>query len=159
MSLFTPKPVADRTYDYTDLLRVYMDSRSYTGSAFQHVKQYYERFSSTLSGLLGVEFEPTAGGHGPWLFLMRGTMAAYVDARTPWDNMIEGSGLGIIGEFCDSHGARLIAARDALRAELFQMMCDLFESRFGKVEKIVTSAELREAGFDDRAAPDPMENW
>ena len=96
----------------------------------------------------------------PLWMLFENTVASALRITSPWDGLLEAGLLhrqpeqaGEYGEAVGRASATIQEAAKASRAAHDEMLFALFGAIFGERKQVVTSAELRQAGFDDACEP------
>jgi hypothetical protein len=150
-----------RPYDYRALIEAYI----YSKRAFVHADfaTYYAGLLAALEKPFGVRLarEGLTFTQSVLWNLFESTVRSLLRVGTPWDCYLEAS---LIDKTLKENGApgeavmrasRVISqAAKASEAAHRDMLQALFVAIFGATDRIVTSAELRAAGFDDSREPD-----
>lgn len=153
----------DRTYTFRDLIQAYIATwRHYPHSDFD---AYYRRLLEVLQSLFDVRFDGTdvrgelLPGIYPMAALMvfRSTVDSYLAIRTPWSGYLE-AGLGV-AELAKRYSLVFDDLAERNRQAHLELLDTLFIMLYGSIERIFTSADLREAGFDDSTEPNTADYW
>ncbi len=151
-----------RPYDYSGLIEGYIYTRrkdfvhsdftSYYGSLLEALQTC---FGIRLSGE-GLSFDQRV----LWS-LFESTVGSLLQITSPWDGYLEASLLhkkleasGEPGRVVDRASRVIGEANTASEAAHREILSALFQAIFGECQRVVTSEELREAGFDDSKEPD-----
>jgi hypothetical protein len=149
----------DRPYDYRVLIETYVYTKR---PDFVHadIKAYYEGLLNTLEGLFGLRLSRDALSFDQrvlWM-LFEGTVYSLVRITSPWDGYLDATLLhrkleqcGEPGQAVDQASALIHEANKSSETAHHNMLYALFLAIFGKYERVVTSEELLQAGFDDAA--------
>jgi hypothetical protein len=150
-----------RPYDYRALIEVYVRTRR---KALLHddFTNYYKGLLGVLEQVFGVRFSHDGPTFTQRVFWMRfeSTVESLLAIRTPWENCIDDTLLNIKLEECGEPGRVVFAVSDTINKAVEdsarahrEMLYALFRAMFGTIDRIVTSAELAVAGFDDSKEP------
>jgi hypothetical protein len=153
-----------RPYDTRSLIEVYVRTRQewYSHDDFRN---YYTGLLSALEKQFGLRLSrdelKTSTQKALWM-LFESTTASILSICTPWDGFIEDGLLHTKLEQSGEYGKAVYAAsgviykaaEESLRGHR-DMLQALFQAIFGPgpMERVVTSAELAAAGFDDSKEP------
>ena len=152
-----------RPYDYHGLIEafVYTQRKDFVHPDFT---TYYSSLLDALQKQFGIRMshEGLALPQGVYWMLFKGTVRSLLQIRNPWDDFLE-AGLvhkkldesGELGRVVDRASAVIAEANKASEAAHREMLDALFHAIFGRCDRVLTSEELREAGFDDSKEP----NW
>jgi hypothetical protein len=95
-----------------------------------------------------------------WM-LFESTVRSLLHITNQWAEFLDESLLhtkleqsGLPGRIVNSAGAAIYEANKASEAAHREILCALFQAIFGECPRVLTSEELREAGFDDSQEPD-----
>lgn len=166
-------------YDRAELLQAYLAAHASAASRFgayeaelddynDALRQYYRGLLAALERVFGVELDiQRAPSFDAKVFLMlfRSTADSCIAARTPWSRFSEAGlllqrieGAGAAGQRV-LEASRLIEELHVKSREAHLGALDaLVEILLGDTAKSVfTSADVRAAGFDDSARPNPAD--
>jgi hypothetical protein len=161
---------ADKVYDFKALIETYISFRSSEGRANlgDYEKEWYKYYSELLAKLeelLGVRLSDSSStrpGNRRAFHLrpfFRTTVVSLLAIQTPltgWDEV------GFLKDIDESgepgREVRRVLTKieelsDVSRSAHYQMLYALFECMYGKIETVVSSEQLRRAGFDDAQVP------
>jgi hypothetical protein len=151
-----------RPYDYRVLIEAYIYSqrRDFVHSDFT---TYYASLLEALQTRFGIRLsrEGLSFDQGVLWILFQSTVTSLLQITSPWDGYLEAGLLhkklaesGEPGRVVDRAGAVIGEANKASEAAHRDILYALFHAIFGGCQRVVTSEELREAGFDDSKEPD-----
>jgi len=155
--------VTERQYSYKELIEAYIATqRTYVHDDFTN---FYKQLSATLQDLFDIHFLsrdqmrelPSDIRKGGILMVFNATAGSFLAIRTPWSGFLEG-GLGI-ATLDDMYGQPFLDLAEQSRTAHYTLLDTLFKMMYGDVERIVTSEELRLAGFDDAKEPKISDYW
>ncbi|WP_165071378.1 hypothetical protein [Paludisphaera rhizosphaerae] len=154
----------DRPYDYRVLIEaclysqrkdfVHSDFTNYYTSLLEAVQRHFGiRLSS--EGLSFNQRQRVLWG------LFQNTIGSLLQVTNPWAGYLEAGLLhkkldesGEVGPIVYEASRMIVEANQASEAAHREILYALFRAMFGECDRIVTSEELREAGFDDSKEPD-----
>jgi hypothetical protein len=152
----------NRPYDFRVLIEayIYTQRKNFVHADFT---TYYNSLLEALERAFGIRL--TGDGlsfHQRILWgLFQNTVGSLHQITNPWAGYLEAGLLhkkleesGEPGRIVDKASAVIFEANKASEAAHHEILCALFLAIFGEFQKIVTSEELRRAGFDDSKEPD-----
>jgi hypothetical protein len=152
----------NRQYTYKELIEAYINAER-DDYIHEDFKNYYVGLFKKLTELFGIRFRMEELGNFPddefWpgvskgaaLMVFQSTVRSYLSITTPFAGFIE-FGLGV-GDLYDAYGRKLEEMAEENRKAHLNLLDALFKMMSGAVDRVVTSQELREAGFDDSKEP------
>jgi len=150
----------EKTYDYRDLIRTFIQKKRYEKAA-PELRDYYDELYSVLSSFFGTdldqmeqteELKPDSPGYGR---LFERCLESYLDASSPFGGYLEAP-----REICDlyqAHGKKLKDLVEKYQDACFNLMCEIYVLVYGVTDKKITSDDLRKLGFDDSEEPDKLD--
>ncbi|MEO8610220.1 MAG: hypothetical protein ABI690_20160 [Chloroflexota bacterium] len=151
--------MASKQYDFKTLVQTYIETkRKY--HLHEDFKNYYARLLKHLEAIFKVEISPDKSRDKALWMLFDATIRSYLQITHPWNYFLEDTLInarleqqGERGEQIFALSNRLGELNDESKELHLQMLYDLFEIMFGKVDKVLTSKELKTGGFDDSTEP------
>lgn len=156
-----------RPYDYRALIEAYVNTkrRDYVHPDFE---AYYSGLLAALEPLFEIRLKSddfSLTQRVLWR-LFENTIGSMLQITTPWSNYLE-EGLVVVKVRESGEPGRIVerasaAISEAARASLIahrEMLQALFVAIFGPCDRVVSSEELRQAGFDDSREPNMMDYW
>jgi hypothetical protein len=156
-----------RPYDSRVLIEAYVYTKR---SDFVHPDfgAYYGGLLASLERLFGLRLagdELSQRQRALWM-LFNSTVRSFLQISTPWDGFLE-TGLllrrleesGEAGNIVERSSASIVEAAKVSQAAHREMLQSLFVAIFGESQRVVTSEELRQSGFDDSREPDITKYW
>jgi hypothetical protein len=149
----------NQTYTYKSLIHTYINTHR---QDFPHedFTNYYVGLLAALENAFGISFNGNKTPKPVLWMLFRSTVTSYLQIRHPWSTFLEAGLLhirlenaGDAGEHIKAYSRKLAKLADESRQLHMTMLDELFEMIYGKIDTVVTSEELRQAGFDDNAEP------
>lgn len=152
----------DRPYDVRVLIEAYIYAQR---KEFVHAdfNAYYSALLGALQAAFGVRLSEdgfTTSQRVLWM-LFRSTVASLLRVTSPWENYLEASLLvhkldesGEPGKAVRRASTTIDEANATSRAAHREILYALFPIIFGACDRVVTSEDLRRAGFDDTREPD-----
>jgi hypothetical protein len=128
---------------------------------------YYAGLLASLERLFGLRLASDELTHRqrPLWMLFNSTVRSLLQISTPWDDFLEAGLLirrleesgetGVVVERASAAIAEAAKASQASHREILQAL----EAIFGECRRVITSEELRQAGFDDSREPDVTDYW
>jgi len=151
-----------RPYDCRALVEVYVRTQRRT-YAHEDFPNYYRGLLTALEKEFGLQMSDAGLDFSQrvlWM-LFQSTTGSLLQIGTPWDRYLEASLLHKKLEESGEPGRKVMAATDrifaassASKSAHYDMLHALFHAIFGVVDRVVTSEQLVEAGFDDSKEPD-----
>lgn len=151
-----------RPYDYRGLIEayIYTQRKDFVHSDFT---TYYTSLLEALQKKFAIRLSPEDLAFTQKVFwmLFQSTVRSLLQITNPWANYLEATLLhvklaesGELGIIVDRATAVIGEANKMSEAAHRVMLEALFQAIFGECRRVVTSAELREAGFDDSKEPE-----
>jgi hypothetical protein len=152
----------NRPYDFRVLIDayIYTQRKDFVHSDFT---TYYASLLDALQGLFGIRLtrEGLSFDQKVLWGLFQNTVGSLLQITNPWDGYLE-AGLvhkkleesGEVGRAVDRASRVIAEANKASEAAHREILYALFRAVFGECDRVVTSEQLREAGFDDSKEPD-----
>lgn len=150
-----------RTYDHRALIDVYIQTR-HSGRVDEDWAKYYTGLLGALETLFGLRLSQdvlTFNQRVLW-GLFQSTIDSYLSLGTPWDVYLEAGLIYKKLQECGDFGKTVFASSDVIQKATKEsrqahrdMLHALFQAIFGAINRVVTSAELAAAGFDDSIEP------
>ena len=163
-----------KTYDYKSLVKIYV-SIPREDWIHKDFRTYREALVAKLEELFGISINPEKRPYNPDVFVYGGihaftlwklfeTTVHHLRGTGVTGHWLEGGPISSLYQIEETHPSDNITATknsaiqlqnlentmDNLRYELLYELIELF---YGKIDKVVTSAELLAAGFDDSTEP------
>jgi hypothetical protein len=151
-----------RPYDSRVLIEVYIytQRKDFVHSDFT---TYYASLLDALQGLFGIRLsrEGLSFDQKVLWSLFENAVGSLLQITDPWDRYLD-AGLvhkkleesGEAGRTVDRASRVIGEANKASEAAHREILYALFRTVFGECDRVVTSEQLREAGFDDSKEPD-----
>jgi hypothetical protein len=151
-----------RPYDFRVLIEAYVYTQR---QDFVHPDfgAYYAGLLASLERLFGLRLARDELSHRQRILwsLFNSTVRSLLQVSTPWDGYLE-TGLlvrtleesGETAVLVERASTAISEAAKASRTAHREMLQALFVGIFGECRHVVTSEELRQAGFDDSCEPD-----
>jgi hypothetical protein len=152
-----------RPYDYRVLIEayIYTQRNDYLHSDFS---TYYTSLLEALQKQFDVRLSHEGLASVPqkvfWM-LFQSTVESLLRITSPWENYLDATLLekklnesDELRRIVDRASAVIGEANKASEAAHREMLVALFQAIFGESQRVVTSEELRRAGFDDSKEPD-----
>lgn len=146
----------DRIYRYTDFVQAHLDAvrheqhhpdlTKYYGDLYQHLSEFFQVDLQTESDR---EFSIEGFGLGA---LFRAGVRYYNQVTTPFETFVVIS--PAMHPILQIYSPQYETLAHASRAQCFELLCELYRRLYGETDQVLTSAELRERGFDDSRKPD-----
>lgn len=151
-----------RPYDYRVLIEtyIYAQRKDFVHSDFTN---YYASLLEALQRLFGIRLsrEGLSFEHRVLWGLFQNAIGSLLQVTDPWAGYLEAGLLHKKLEGCGEEGRivymasrKIVEVNQVSEAAHREVLCALFRAMFGECDRIVTSEELREAGFDDSKEPD-----
>ncbi len=151
-----------RPYDYRGLIEayIYTQRKDFIHSDFT---TYYTSLLECLQKQFGIRLSNIGLPLRQKVFwmLFQSTVRSLLQITSPWADYVEASLLHKrleedreLGRIVNQASAVIDQANDASETAHREMLYALFQAIFGECPRIVTSEELRDAGFDDSKEPD-----
>jgi len=151
-----------RPYDYRVLIEAYIDTQR---KDFVHADftNYYASLLEALQTRFGIRLSREGLSFDQRVLwgLFDSTVWSLLQITSPWAGYLEAGLLhkklvesGEAGRIVDRASAVIGEANTASEEAHREILYALFQAIFGECQRIVTSDELREAGFDDSKEPD-----
>jgi len=151
-----------RPYDYQVLIEAYIYTRrkDFVHSDFT---SYYASLLEALQARFCIRLsrESLSFDHSVLWSLFENTVRSLLKIASPWESYLEASLLhkklqesGEPGRIVDRASEVIGEANTASEQAHREILYALFKALFGECQRIVTSEELRENGFDDSMEPD-----
>lgn len=155
-----------RPYDTRVLIEAYVYTQR-TDFVHADFGEYYAGLLVALEGLFGLRLSDEGLSVRQKMVwgLFRKTVRSLLQIPSPWDGYLEA---GLMVKTLEQSGAwRVVDQASAVIRESNQtserahrdMLHALFTAIFGEGDRVVTSGELRQAGFDDTREPDMDNYW
>lgn len=152
----------NKRYTYKEFIQAYIagERNSYVHEDF---KNYYVGLFNALKNLFGIHFTRddlpqfpenndllpnTHRSHA--LHLFHPTIRSYLAIWTPFSGFLEAGGLL---EVFQVYGLRINQIAEENRKAHLEMLDGLFRKIYGEVDKVFTSEDLMNMGFDDSKEP------
>jgi len=154
-----------QTYDLARLVSAYVNAQRYQNAA-PELRNYWSRLSLTLQLLLNVgidqpfterllHMEEDENALVGILALFRNTVSSLLSISTPFAGFVEAP--PVVYKRYREDGPKFHAKAREYRKMHENYLVVLLQSIYGDVSTVVTSEDLREAGFDDSQIPDPYD--
>jgi hypothetical protein len=151
-----------RPYDYRVLIEayIYTERKDFVNSDFA---TYYVSLVEALQDQFGIRLSSESLSFPQKVFwmLFQSTVRSLNRITSPWADFLDATLLekkleesGELGRVVDRASAVIGAANKASESAHRELLDALFGAIFGECQRVVTSEELREAGFDDSKEPD-----
>ncbi len=149
-----------RTYDYRDLVRIYIKKKRFENAA-PGLRDYYAELYNILRRFFGADLDQLADpedrrtdspGYG---HLFERCLESCLGVYSPFGGYLEAP-----REICDlyeGHGKKMNNLVDQYKDACFDLMCEIYVLVYGKTDKKITSGELCKRGFDDSEEPDELD--
>jgi hypothetical protein len=151
-----------RPYDFRVLIEayIYTQRKDFVHSDFA---TYYAFLVDALQGLFGIRLSREGLSFDQEVLwgLFQNTVGSLLQITNPWDRYLE-AGLvhkkleesGEAGRTVDRANRVIGEANKASEAAHREILYSLFRPIFGECDRVVTSEQVPEAGFDDSKEPD-----
>ena len=151
--------MAAKQYDFKALVQIYIETkRKY--HLHDDFKNYYTSLLKHLEAIFKVEITREKSRDKTLWLLFDATIRSYLQIIHPWNYFLEDSLIDARLEQQGEHGEHIFAMsnrigelNDESKTLHLQMLYELFEIMFGKVDIILTSEQLKVGGFDDSTEP------
>ena len=148
-----------KTYDYKALIHTFINTRR-TDFPHEDFTIYYVALLNALEDAFGITFvEKDIPDRRLWM-LFRSTLTSYLNIRHPWSGYLDGSGIlihlksfGEAGEQIKTYSDQLFRRAEETRQIHLDMLYQLFEMIYGRIDTVITSDDLYQRGFDDSTEP------
>ena len=148
-----------KTYDYKALIHTFINTRR-TDLPHEDFTIYYVALLNALEDAFGITFvEKDIPDRKLW-FLFRATVRSYLQIRHPWSTFLEAGLLfnhletfGEAGEQIKTYSDDLFKRAEESRQIHLDMLYQLFEMIYGRIDTVITSDDLHQRGFDDSTEP------
>lgn len=162
----------EQQYDYKRLIDIYLETlvddmylySSYQSDADEYndaLRAYYRELLAALEKLFEINFSNLSTSHTPFAILFRKTVASYCKISSPWSDFLDATLIirrleqqGDAGEQVLHTSDRITKLNEHNGRHHREMLYQLFLCLYGDNKKVVTSTDLRNAGFDDTRKPD-----
>jgi hypothetical protein len=146
----------DQEYDYKSLIEAYIAAKR-KGFLHEDFKVFYTTRLAKLEEAFGLRFDDA--NKALWMFF-DATVRSYYGVYHPSEGFLDDSLINVtlmkqgeLGEAAFESSRRVLDIVEQHRQVVLEMLSDIFVCMFGKVDKVITSADLRELGFDDSTEP------
>ena len=151
--------MASKQYDFKTLVQTYIETKR-QHHLHDDFKNYYSSLLNNLEVIFKVKIaRETSRDKALWL-LFDATIRSYLHITHPWNYFLEDTLIdarleqqGERGERIFEMSNRLGELNDESKEVHLQMLYELFEIQFGKVDIVLTSEQLKVGGFDDSKEP------
>jgi hypothetical protein len=149
----------NKQYDFKTLVQIYIETKR-KHHLHEDFKNYYAGLLKHLEAIFKVEITVDKSRDKTLWLLFDATIRSYLQIIHPWNYFLDDDAINVQlqkqgerGEQIFAMSNRLGEINDESKELHLQILYDLFEIMFGKVDMVMTSEQLKVGGFDDSTEP------